>query len=171
MIISHVVEKVEIQLEATRHLTERLIIIAGPASSGKTVTLRALNLKHGWPLINVGLAVTERLLELPDKERAFRTEKILSEIIKGHAGNVVLLDNLEILFLPTLEQNPVRLLQSLARGRGIVATWHGCFKGRVLSYASPADREHQHFTMPRSGGAAVVSISSSESAVSRQGDF
>jgi hypothetical protein len=75
-----------------------------------------------WPLVNVNLALSEKLLELTAKQRALRVARIVDDIVQEQAGDTVLLDNIEMLFHPDLKQDPLRLLQSLSRNRTIVAT-------------------------------------------------
>ena len=57
--------------------------------------------------------------------------------IRDEGSEVVLLDNIELLFATELAQDPLRLLQSLSRNRTIVAAWPGNFDGGALTYAEP----------------------------------
>ncbi len=50
-------------------------------------------------------------------------------MIAAVPGDVVLLDNLEILFDTALEVEPLRLLQVSSRNRTIVASWNGSYIG------------------------------------------
>ena len=137
------------QIEKARQLYHRLVIIAGPPRSGKTSALRDLHDEHGWPLVNVNLALSEKLLELTAKQRALRVARIVDDIVQDQAGDTVLLDNIEMLFQPDLKQNPIRLLQSLSRNRTIVATWRGAQLGSSLAYAAPDHPEFRPFEEPQ----------------------
>jgi hypothetical protein len=75
--------------------------------------------------------------------------------VREQASDVVLLDNIELLFAKDLAQDPLRLLQSLSRNRTIVAAWPGSFDGKYLTYAEPGHPEHQRYAMPQ---AAIISI-------------
>jgi hypothetical protein len=131
-----------------RGLYHRLVIVAGPPRSGKTTALRALHDEHGWPLVNVNLSLSEKLLELTARQRAIRVADIVGDIVQAHAGDTVLLDNIEMLFHPDLQQDPLRLLQRLSRNRTIVATWRGGQVGASLIYAVPDHPEFRRFEDP-----------------------
>lgn len=119
----------------------RLVLVVGPAGSGKTSALQALAQQNGWPRLNVNLRLAECLLELTLKQRSVQAAERLATIIADTAAEAVLLDSLELLFAVDLMLNPLRLLQSLSRNRTIIAAWPGRFTGETLSYAEPGHPE------------------------------
>jgi hypothetical protein len=60
---------------------------------------------------------------------------------------VVLLDNIEILFDPSLQQDPLRLLLNLSRNRTLVVSWNGQIKNNILSYAEPGHPEYRRYSV------------------------
>ncbi len=68
------------------------------------------------------------MLELTRTQRSRQVERLLKEVIAAVPGDVVLLDNLEILFDTGLEVEPLRLLQVSSRNRTIVASWSGSYR-------------------------------------------
>jgi hypothetical protein len=164
-LLSHQVAE---QIEMARQLYHRLVIVAGPPRSGKTSALRDLHEERGWPLVNVNLALSEKLLELTVKQRALRVARILDDVVQEQAGDTVLLDNIEMLFHPDLKQDPLRLLQSLSRNRTIVATWRGAQLGSSLTYAAPDHREFQRFEDPQALIISTGGVSVSSGATSAQ---
>lgn len=156
------------QVESAQQLYYRLVIVAGPPHSGKTNALRDLHDERGWPLVNVNLALSEKLLELSAKQRALRVARIVDDIVQEHAGDIVLLDNIEMLFHPDLKQDPLRLLQSLSRNRTIVATWRGAYLGTSLTYASPDHPEYRRFEEPQALIISSGGVPSSSWATSAQ---
>ncbi len=135
-------------LTETPGLYYRLILVVGAPRSGKTGALHELRSSRSWPILNVNLALCQRLLELTRKQRALRVPRILAEIVEGLEDEVVLLDNLEVLFDPQLAQDPLRLLQGLARNRTVVAAWPGEYDGEVLTYAEPGHPEWRRYRAP-----------------------
>ena len=127
----------------------RLILVVGPPRTGKTSALRDLADERGWPLVNVNLELSESLLELTSKQRALRVSRILSEIVERHPGDVLLLDNTEVLFSPDLQQDPLRLLQGLSRHRTVIASWSGEMDGENLTYAQAPHPEYRRYVRPQ----------------------
>lgn len=156
------------QIEKARQLYHRLVIVAGPPRSGKTSALRDLHDEGGWPLVNVNLALSEKLLELTSKQRALRVARIVDEVVQVRRGDTVLLDNIEMLFHPDLKQDPLRLLQSLSRNRTIVATWRGAQIGSSLTYAAPDHPEFRRFEEPQALIVSSGGVRGSSGATSAQ---
>lgn len=133
------------QIDKAKELYNCLVIVVGPPRSGKTSALNDLHDAHGWPLVNVNLALAAQLIELSAKQRALRVARIVYDIVQEHMGDTVLLDNLEMLFHPDLRQDPLRLLHSLSRNRTIIASWRGALVGSSLTYAAPDHPEFRRF--------------------------
>ena len=71
-------------------------------------------------------------------------EELLRQIVTG-TGDPALLDNLEVLFEPELQIDPLALLQSLSRDRTVVASWPGTIFAGQLYYAEPGLPEHRRY--------------------------
>ena len=138
----------------------RLVILAGPPGSGKTAGLQALSHTLGCQVMNVNLELSKKMLELTRTQRPRQVERLLKEAIAGIPGEVVLLDNLEILFDTSLEVEPLRLLQVSSRNRTIVASWSGSYRDRTLTYAEPG---HPEFVQFKQVDAVVVPVRDSDS--------
>ena len=129
-------------------MSYRLVILVGPRGCGKTHVLQELESQKGWPRISVNQVLSEQLLELTARQRAVRLPSILGEVVEAAGSDVVLLDNIEMLFNPDFGQDPLRLLQRFARNRTIVAAWTGTGDGHCLSYAQPEHREWKKYDAP-----------------------
>src|ERR1700730_16135016 len=90
--------QIEDLLSNTRDAYYKLILAVGPARTGKTAALSELAARHDWPRLNVNLHLSEKLLDLTRRQRAVRVAGILDDTIRGDASEVVLLDNIELLF-------------------------------------------------------------------------
>ena len=126
-------------------LFHRLVLVVGPAGTGKTTVLRQLRDHSGAPLVNVNLELSRRMLDLTRRQRILRVSRLLQEITDCGGEEMVLLDNLEVLFDVSLRQDPLRLLQGLSRNRIVVAAWNGTTVGGFLTYAAPGHPEYKRY--------------------------
>ena len=136
------------QAQAVAGIYHPLILVTGPPRTGKTTALRDLADQRSWPLVNVNLSLSERLLELTSRQRALEVHRLLGQIAKEQGGDVVILDNNEVLFCPELQQDPLRLLQGLSRNRTVIAAWAGELEGESLTYAAPSHPEFKRYHKP-----------------------
>ena len=97
------------------------------------------------PLVNVNLELSRRMLELTERQRALQLPHILREIVSNGDNVMILLDNIEVLFDLTLQQDPLRLLQGLSRNRTVVAAWNGSVSNGSLTYATPDHPEYRRY--------------------------
>lgn len=126
----------------------RLVLVVGPPRSGKTSALREAAAAEKWPIVNLNLRLSERLLELTKRQRAISVTRLVGELVEVESGSICVLDNIELLFDPELAVDPLRLLQGLARARTIVVAWSGSFDGTTLTYATPGHPESKRYGQP-----------------------
>ena len=143
----------------TRHLSEavrenighaeclyyRLVLVVGAHGAGKTGTLKEIAGRTGAPLVNVNLELSRCLLDLADRQRSRHVQQLLERIVGETGSDVVLLDNLELLFDVSLRQDPLRLLQGLSRRRTVVAAWNGLIEDGYIIYAAPGHPEYRKY--------------------------
>jgi hypothetical protein len=133
------------KLGLTADLYYRLILVVVPSGGGKTAALRNVHEQIKAPVINLNLELSRRMLELTDRQRSLQVPKIIEEIVNGSKSDIVLLDNIEILFDATLKQDPLRLLQGLSRNKALVVAWNGTSNSTHFSYASPEHAEFKRY--------------------------
>lgn len=126
-------------------LYHRLVLLVGPAGSGKTSALQEVSASTSAPLINVNLELSRRMLDLTERQRALQLPRLLGEIVGTATGELVLLDNIEILFDVHLMQDPLRLLQGLSRNKTVVAAWNGSIADNQVTYAAPGHPEYRRY--------------------------
>jgi len=128
-------------------LYHRLVMLVAPAGSGKTAALQDVHERTMAPLVNVNLELSRRMLDLTERQRALQLPRLLAEIVGASAADVVLLDNVEVLFDVSLKQDPLRLLQGLSRNKTVVAAWSGTIDGEHMVYATPDHPEYKRYPL------------------------
>jgi len=92
----------------------RLILVASLYEKAKTKLLKEAGQSFGYPYINLSLALSEQMVDIPVKKRSSQIITLLPKLIRDQAENVLFLDNIELLFLPELGIDPLKALQSVA---------------------------------------------------------
>jgi hypothetical protein len=139
------VERLAQLAEEIGDLQSKLILLVG--RSGKTKLLRMLAQRLNAPLFNIGVKLGRRLAATPLSERSFSTNELLRESIDSACGDVpLLLDNLEVLFEPSLKINPLDIIKRVAHSRRVVAVWPGEMRNDRLMYAGMGHPEHRDYT-------------------------
>jgi hypothetical protein len=135
------------KLKQIDELYYRLLLVIAPAGSGKTSALRDIQKRTSAPLVNINLELSRSMLELTERQRALKLPRLLQEFIKKTKGDLILLDNIEMLFDVALKQDPLRLLQGLSRNKTLVAAWNGSVEGPHMTYATPDHPEYRRYTV------------------------
>jgi hypothetical protein len=92
------------------------------------------------------LELSAQLLELTPKQRALHLPQIMDKIIEND-HQVVILDNLELLFDVQMKQDPFRLLQRISRNHLVIASWNGSSKDGKLMYAETGHPEYRSYDL------------------------
>lgn len=139
-------ETIKEQIHYADKRYHQLVLIVMPCASDRTDVLVALSEKERYPYINVSLVLSQALLDYSRQERILRVIPTLEELVSEKKAEVVLLDNIEILFEPSIRQDPLRCLEYLSRKQIIVATWHGTYANDALTYAESNHPEHKLYS-------------------------
>ena len=128
-------------------LHSKLILLVGPSRGGKTSLLRALGGRLHIDPLNVSLQLGRSLAATPNNKRGFSAGELLREIAdREQTGDLLLLDNLELLFEKGLQINPLDLVKRLAHSKRVVAVWPGELRGDRLIYAEMGHPEYRDYS-------------------------
>ncbi|MEW5978256.1 MAG: BREX-3 system P-loop-containing protein BrxF [Acidobacteriota bacterium] len=141
------VEQIILSIAQAAELYHRLVVLAAPAGGGKTAALHHVQKRTVAPLVNVNLELSRRMLALTQRQRTLQLPRILAELVGQTSADVVLLDNIEVLFDVDLKQDPLRLLKGLSRNRTLVVAWNGSIDDEYMTYASPTHREYRRYRL------------------------
>jgi hypothetical protein len=133
-------------------LQSKLILLVGAPHAGKTELLRSLGSNKGVVPLNLGAQLGARLAGIPQRQRHLQTTSIMRELADKHASaDILLIDNIEILFDRSLQLDPLELLKRHAHSRRVVAVWPGQLQGDGrtgrLTYADMGHPEHQDYSL------------------------
>ncbi len=131
-------------LNEAERLYHRLVLLVGGVGSGKTTILQDVSKQLDVKLINTNLELSKLLIEMTGKQQTLQLPKLLENLVNCGEKNIVL-DNIEILFDVTLQQDPLRILQTISRNRNIVVSWNGFVENGKLIYAEPGHPEHKSY--------------------------
>lgn len=127
-------------------LHNKLIVLTGPPGAGKSTLLAKLADLHDAQVMNVGLVLAKRLTPLAQRLRSLQAVNILRQEAEGYVvGDLLLLDNIELLFDQSLRLDPLDLLRRQAHSRRVIAVWPGELCDGRLSYAEIGHAEHQDY--------------------------
>lgn len=135
------------KIERASELYFRLVLVVAPVGGGKTKALHVVRDRTGAPLVNVNLEISRRMLELTGRQRILQLPRIFREIIGNDGNEMILLDNLEVIFDVSLQQDPLRLLEGLSRNKTVVAAWNGAIVEGSLVYGDPGHTEHRRYAL------------------------
>ena len=138
-------DKVIQKISEAATLYHRLVILVAPGGAGKTSALQDVHERTGALLVNVNLGLSRRMLDLTERQRALQLPRLLSEMVNGGQSELILLDNMEMLFDVALKQDPLRLLQGLSRNKTVIAAWNGSMVNEQLIYATPDHPEYRKY--------------------------
>lgn len=107
--------------------------------------LKQLEVVH----MNFSLLLSERLKEYPVNKRPIKVGRIVSEIVHQTDSETLCFDQIELIFHPDLQQDPLRLFESVSRNKTIFICWPGEYDGNALSYAQPGHPEYMKIPFPQ----------------------
>lgn len=143
--IEPLTEQIMEKLKSVVGLYHRLILVVAPSGRGKTTALQVVRDRIDAPLLNVNLELSRGMLELTERQRALQLPRLLREIIGNDGKEIILLDNIEVVFDVDLKQDPLRLLQGLSRNTTVVSAWNGTIVDDYLTYATPGHPEYRRY--------------------------
>lgn len=142
--MTEILDRLKSAIESIDTQYHRLIILVNCEDSSKHEILCLMKQDHEVKLVNLNLELSSRLLEYSTKQRPLKVAEIMTNLV-NESPSPVLLDKLDILFDPSLQIDPLALLQSLSRSKTIIAFWSGSLKDNKLYYAEPGYPEYRSY--------------------------
>ncbi len=141
------ISQIDPLLEQARDHYYQLVLILGGAWQDRTIFLKEIARCKKYAYLALGLPLSRALLDLPLRDRPIILAEHVSTWLTSLTGDGVAFDHIEILFDPALRTDPLRLLQTHARSRVIVASWPGRYEDDRLTYAEPGYSDYYQQTI------------------------
>jgi hypothetical protein len=119
----------------------KILLIAGTHGSGKTTTLKKFAGKLQNSIINLNYEISKKMMDIPRNEWNNHIDSVINEILPD-VNQPVIIDNIEILFSPEFQADPLQILKRLSRTRLVIASWPGSFSNGQLTHGSLNDEEY-----------------------------
>ena|ERR1035437_2744748 len=127
-------------------LHSKLILLVGPPRAGKTDLLTAFAEHTKAHILNVGSELGRRMASIPMRQRHLQADTMLRVLADQHVkGDLLLMDNIELLFDMSMQLNPLDLLKRHAHSKRVVAVWPGELVQDRLTYAGMGHPEHRDY--------------------------
>ncbi len=126
----------------------KLILLIGAPQSGKSALLSTLAKDRHVIKLNLGVVLAKKLSVIAHKQRCLEASTILRELFDRYTNDdLLLIDNIELLFDRTLQLDPLNVLRRHAHGIRVVAVWPGELRDGRLIYADIGHPEHQDYSL------------------------
>jgi len=129
-------------VEQAKNYHSQLVVVAGESAS---LLLEHAASEDGFVAVNLGLELSEKLIEVPRQDRAKSAASLFADLLHERNTHVLLLNHIEILFDKTLSIEPLKLLQSSAKNLTLVVAWPGEKTASSLTYAVPSHPEYRYY--------------------------
>lgn len=109
--------------------------------------------------LDIGLLLSEALVNVPAQRRAGRVQSVLLTALGQRQGGPVLCTEIDLLFEPTLAQDPLLLLHSCSRQVPLIILWPGTFRDNILAYGAQTHRHYRTWFRPEVQDGCIQAIS------------
>ena len=141
---SKINDKIDSLILSGRELYHRLVLVIGDGDECLNI-INEVAESHKKKPININLELSEKLLQFNNKRRQLKLQSLMADLIKDEK-ELIFLTNTELLFDISLQQDPLKLLQSVSRNITVVAYWGGEVNNTKLVYAVPNHSEYREYS-------------------------
>lgn len=140
------VEKLEHLVGEIGSLQSKLVLIVGATKPGKTALLGSLAARLDAVPLNVGAVLGRQLAAIPIPQRHLRVDDVWRDVAdRPPMADLLLVDNIELLFDRALRLDPIALLKRQAHAKRVVAVWPGELRDGRLRYAKNGHPEYRDY--------------------------
>ena len=129
------------KISDVRNRYYKLLLVVGKHSSGKTTILKKIQQEMQCPLFNLNYEISNKLHDVPRNDWDMHIDSVIGEL-SSVKDQQILIDNIEILFSPAFNLNPLKILKRLSRTHVVIASWPGSYSDDQLFHGDIMDDEY-----------------------------
>lgn len=148
-------DKVSVASYEAEYQSYKLILVVASQRNLKEIEEELAN--NRIEVNNLSKHLSRRLIGLSVAERKSCVLSELKDIIKGFT-HPVWLTKLNILFEPSLENDPINLLKNASRAHVLVAIWPGDMTEKSLVYAKPGHPDYKCYILSELNDIQIIDI-------------
>jgi hypothetical protein len=127
------------EVEKIRLCRHQMLLVVGKR---RLETIEQFSRETGVEPVNLNLYLSEELLRLPVNRRGRKVGEFLNRLLFPMC-DIIIFENIELLFLPELQIDPIRLFEDISRNKILIIEWNGKYENRILTYARPGHPEYR----------------------------
>ncbi|CAK2057148.1 conserved hypothetical protein [Vibrio crassostreae] len=131
----------------------KLVLVTIPKELHREIEAEILN--NSIRLVNLSKELARKLVSLSIRDRVRRLEAEV-EKITNDCGSSVWLTKLDVLFEPSLENDPMVLLKMVAKSQAVVAIWPGEITETSMVYSKPGKPDYKTYLLKELNDIQVI---------------
>jgi len=124
------------------HSPRTCLLLVSPNIQKLADKIDELLVLYDYPCLSIGRALSEALLFTLPKHRPHTANQWIRRQVSEMTPGPILITRMTLLFHPSLELDPLRLMRDVSRRTRMIVAWPGNCADNVLSYAVP---DHAHY--------------------------
>ena len=111
--------------------------------------------EYNLPPVYINKELSQLLISEPKANYSRVIVNLISSKSKEIEKEPILITNIELLFEPSFELDPLVIFRQTSKNKMFFVLWPGEFKNNILSYASP---EHAHYRTWANPGVEIIQV-------------
>lgn len=133
-------EKLQREIKQIRSQRHQLLFISCVSVNERAILHQIEDL--GITSYNLSLELSQHLREFPENKRQREIGSFLRRLINESDTEIVCFEKIEYIFDTELQQDPIRLFESLSGNKVVIVIWPGNVDGSIMTYAVAGHPEH-----------------------------
>ena len=136
-------------------LSRPCVLLVHPTISRLQAAVAEIQPHYDWPFLPVGEHLSAALMVVPPNRRGRVARDWLQAEIEHFRPGLLVCTEIDLLFEPTLELDPLALFRQVSRKTKLIVLWPGTYENNTLAYAVP---EHAHYKVWRKSEVEIIAL-------------